>query len=71
MLLSKNSLDSLRISDDRTLLYEPRLDQRNYKNRQFDIYGPRQWNALPRDIREITSLDNFKSRLKTFLFEKF
>ena len=71
MLRKKTSLGSLRISNDTTLLHEPRLDQRNYKNRQFEIYGPREWNVLPRDLREICSLDIFKSRLKTFLFDKF
>ena len=66
MLRKKTSLGSLRISNDITLLHEPRLDQLNYKNRQFEIYGPREWNGLPRDLREICSLDIFKSRLKTF-----
>ena len=30
--------------------------------------APELWNSLPQSLRDITSLDQFKSRLKTFLF---
>jgi len=32
--------------------------------------APKLWNALPRTIRESTSSDTFKRKLKTHLFEK-
>ena len=70
LIRKKISLESLRVSQDTTLLDEPRLEQ-HFKNRRFEIVGPRQWNMLPRFIRETASVELFKSRLKTFLFNKF
>ena len=40
-------------------------------NRAFGVAGPVLWNALPRDIREITTLTVFKSQLKTHLFTEY
>ena len=40
-------------------------------DRAFSTAGPRLWNALPADIRLITTLDKFKSQLKQFLFTHF
>ena len=62
----KTSLESLRVFSDQTLLHMPRRNQHNYKNRRFEIAAPECWNSLPRSIREITSLENFKSKLKTY-----
>ena len=39
--------------------------------RSFSHLGPRLWNGLPRDVRVIPNLDNFKSSLKHFLFNEF
>ena len=36
----------------------------------FLFAAPNLWNDLPREIREFTSADNFKTKLKTFLFER-
>ena len=40
-----------------------------YGERSFSYAGPKLWNALPGDIRDSTSLTDFKQRLKTFLFK--
>ena len=40
-------------------------------NRAFGVAGPVLWNALPRDIRAITTLTVFKSQLKTHLFTEY
>ena len=40
-------------------------------DRSFSISGPKLWNQLPVSIQNSCSLDDFKSRLKTFLFKKF
>ena len=32
--------------------------------------APKLWNNLPRDIRESSFINSFKSKLKTFLFKK-
>ena len=37
--------------------------------RAFTYLAPRYWNALPRDLRTIASLEAFKSNLKTYLFD--
>ena len=40
-----------------------------YGSRSFAVAAPTIWNALPADIRSITSLENFKTCLKTHLFK--
>ena len=38
------------------------------KEESFLVYGPKLFNALPRDLRDFTgNLDTFKSKLDTFL----
>ena len=71
LLCVKQSLESLRVYSNKTLLYEPRLEKENYRNRKFEVAGPREWNLLPRSLREISSLETFKARLKTFFFNQF
>ena len=39
--------------------------------RSFSHLSPRLWNVLPRDVRVIPNLDNFKSSLKHYLFDEF
>ena len=39
-----------------------------YGRRSFRYAAPRLWNSLPIAIRKITTLDNFKSKLKYHLF---
>ena len=41
-----------------------------FGERAFVFAAPKLWNALPRTIRESTSVDTFKGKLKTHLFEK-
>ena len=71
LLIAKRSLPSLRVSEDTTLLHEPRREQQNYKNRRFQVAGPREWNLLPRFLREISSLELFKSKLKTHFYNQY
>ena len=39
-----------------------------FGDRAFAKAAPELWNSLLQSLRDITSLDQFKSRLKTFLF---
>ena len=39
-------------------------------DRAFMFAATKLWNNLPRDIRESSSINSFKSKLKTFLFKK-
>ena len=38
--------------------------------RSFQAAVPQLWNALPQNLRDITSVETFKKNLKTFLFKK-
>ena len=68
LLQRKSSLPSLRVHGDNSLLHVPRYETANYKDRKFSFSAPMLWNKLPRNVRESNSLDIFKSRLKTHLF---
>ena len=39
-------------------------------NNSFSYDAPKLWNDLPYDIRSAQNLSSFKSRLKTYLFQK-
>ena len=43
----------------------------NWGKRAFSYMAPRCWNALPIELRVITHLEAFKTRLKTYLFTNF
>ena len=43
----------------------------SYGQRAFSYYAPRLWNALPTYMRTIELLSEFKSKLKTFLFQNY
>jgi hypothetical protein len=68
LIRPKNSLESLRVYQDKFLLHEPNPDIKNHKNRRFSIAAPKIWNKLPLNIRQCDSLFTFKSKLKTHLF---
>ena len=48
-------------------LYIPRTFS-SFGNRQFSVVAPKLWNKLPKDIKDITSVESFKKYLKTYLF---
>ena len=57
---------NLRNSSDKTLLC-----YLSFKSKAtLGDRAPKLWNNLPRDIRESSSINSFKSKLKTFLFKK-
>ena len=41
-----------------------------FGDRAFAVAGSRYWNLLPADIRAISDIANFKSKLKTYLFQQ-
>ena len=57
---SHNDITSARI---------PRTDF--YGKRAFAVSAPELWNCLPVVVKTASTLDQFKCRLKTFLFEKY
>ena len=57
-------------SDNQNILVIPKSRTKFYGDRAFSVAGPVSWNQLPCDLRTCSSLDVFKSKLKTFLFKK-
>ena len=56
-------------STDKSLLSEPRSN-RSWGDRSFSVAAPRLWNALPSHLKSISSLPQFKTALKTHLFNE-
>ena len=59
---------SLRSSGDTRLLKIPLYKCKAKRDRAFFYFGPCVWNSLPLHIRNATTIDIFKSALKTYLF---
>ena len=57
-------------SQDADLLVVPRVSKSRMGARAFSYQAPVLWNQLPTLVREADTLSTFKSRLKTFLFDK-
>ena len=60
---------SLRSNDTNTL-EEPRTRMATVGDRAFSVCGAKLWNELPKELRDIESLDSFKKCLKTHLFRR-
>ena len=43
----------------------------SYRDRAFSVAAPSEWNSLPSDLKDCTSYNLFKSKLKTYLFERY
>ena len=70
-LLKKHSpVRKLRSSLNPNLLEEPKYTGEKFGSKSFCVAGPRFWNKLPAELREISSLNTFKKHLKTHLFQK-
>ena len=59
-----------RLDNDVTWLNSHPIETLNYKCRGFRQAAPVVWNKLDKKIRESPTVETFKSRLKTFYFEK-
>ena len=55
-------------SSDKLLLKIPKTFS-SYGDRAFSSCAPKLWNSLPMDIRSCVSINAFKNRLKTYLFQ--
>ena len=58
-------------SSQKNLLECPVLGTRFYGEHAFSFGGPLLWNAVPLHLKEANSVNNFKSLLKTFLFQEY
>ena len=61
--------DSRLRSSSRGLLQVPRSNTM-FGERSFAVSGPTAWNSLPDHVKHASSLEGFKSRLKTYLFKQ-
>ena len=52
----------------KNILYMPRV-RPSFGERAFSFAAPRLWNPLPEDIKAQPTIEQFKSRLKSFLFD--
>ena len=55
-------------SNGSLILNVPCSNTKSWGDRAFSIAGPRLWNSLPIALRTMTNIVDFKSRLKTHLF---
>ena len=58
-------------SSSKNLLKVPSVKLVSYGHRCFSFVSPSLWNSLPNNIRESGSLSDFKTCIKTYLFNKF
>ena len=56
--------------DKDSLLLIPKTKMVNYGDRSFSKAAPQLWNNLPSYIRNSPSVESFKKKLKTFMFDK-
>jgi len=55
-------------SMDTSSLVVPRTKTITYGDRSFRSAGPKLWNSLPLELRDISKFETFKKALKTYLF---
>ena len=62
---------SLRSSDDPYRLHEPRaVNERAFAERSFAYAAPRLYNKLPASVKKQSTVQSFKTHLKSFLFSQ-
>ena len=67
----RNASMALRSSDDPHRLVEPHAIQgHSFADRSFSFIAPRLYNRIPSQIKNLSSIETFRKRLKTFIFER-
>ena len=56
-------------SSSQNFLAMSRTKLKTYGDRAFLVAAPRLWNQLPPELRDVTSADQFRTQLKTYLFK--
>ena len=69
-LREQSAYYNLRIDTDVTFLNIPTKPHLKKSEFAFEHYAPSIWNEIPAHIRATSSIKDFKTRLKTFLFDK-
>lgn len=60
---------SLRSGNELLLNFPSRKSYSTLGDRSFSMAAPHVWNSLPSFIRKATTINNFKSQLKTYYFK--
>lgn len=68
LLTVRDPVRALRSSHYTSLVRPKKSNYEKWGDRSFAVCGPELWNALPKDLRNISELSVFKARLKTYLF---
>ena len=71
LVKKKSSSTNTRSANDDLLLVIPSLSincNNSFFERSFNFAAPTEWNRLAKRIRSISSLNTFKSEIKTILF---
>ena len=55
-------------SSSLNLLTVPRVRTETYGEKSFFCAAPRLWNTLPDSVKKSSTIDEFKAKLKTYLF---
>ena len=66
----KQNSRALRSSAEMILIV-PKTRLKTVGDRSFAFAAAKMWNSLPNNIKMSTTVDNFKSQVKTFLFKKY
>ena len=62
------TMNHLDVSELQKLLKIPKRNLKSFGEHSFSFMAPSVWNSLPADLRNLLTLSQFKSNLKTFLF---
>ena len=52
-------------------LHPPKINTKSYGEKTFSFQGTALWNKLPENIKEITSVNTFKSKLKKYILNNY
>lgn len=69
--LSNVTRSGLRSETGQNILNVPFTKRKTFADRTFSVFGPKQWNSLPGEMRSMNNYATFKSKLKTYLFNMF
>ena len=68
--LKSNTQDNMSSSNTGTMIHATKVKYQTYAAQSFQYSTPTLWNPLPKFIKDSPTLDIFKERLKTYLFQK-
>ena len=60
----------MRSNNKGTIIKIPKVKRETFAAMAFSYSAPTLWNRLPKHIRDLTSLDHFKNKLKIHLYTK-